>query len=66
MEQEKLTNYIAVWCWQIIALMFLIASFIMFALPRTTATSAFYVSFFLIFVGCEYMSLKRKQELQNE
>ena len=61
-----ITTYLGVWFWQTFAIMFLLTSFIMFALPRTLTTSSFYVSLFLIFVGCEYMSLKRKKELENE
>lgn len=67
MEETKLImTYIGAWCWQILSMLFLVASFIMFALPRTLTTSSFYVALFLIFVGCEFMSMKRKRELQNE
>jgi len=59
-------NYIAVWNWQILALNFLIASFICFALPRTLITSSSYVAFFLIFIGCQFMSLKRKKEMVQD
>jgi len=64
MEEIKLlTNYLGVWFWQILALMFLLTSFIMFALPRTLITQAFYVALFLVFIGCEFMMIKRKREL---
>ncbi len=67
MEEIKfITTYISAWLWQCIALMFLLTSFIMFALPRTLTTQSFYVGLFLIFVGCEYMMLKRKKELVND
>ena len=66
METQIILNYIAIWAWQILAILFLLTSFIMFVLPRTTATQSFYVALFLIFVGCEYMSLRRKKELQDE
>ena len=59
-------TYIATWNWQILALLFLVSSFITFALPRTLITSSIYVAFFLIFICCQYMALKRKKELQNE
>jgi len=59
-------KYISVWNWQITSILFLLSSFIMFALPRSLITSSFYVALFLIFIGCEYMSLKRKRELKNE
>jgi len=60
-----ITKYLGTWFWQIISLMFLLSSFIMFALPRTLSTQSFYVGFFLIFIGCEYMALKRKKELNE-
>ena len=65
-EIELITTYISAWFWQIIALMFLLTGFIMFALPRTLTTSAFYVAMILLFIGCEYKGLKRKKEVQNE
>jgi len=63
---KTLTNYIAVWGWQIMAILFLLFSFLFFALPRTTMTSAFYVACFLVFIGCEFISLKRKRELLED
>ena len=65
-ELKLLTTYISAWAWQIIAMMFLLTALIMFALPRTLKTSAFYVAMILIFIGCQYKSLKRKGEIQNE
>lgn len=67
MDDIKLiTNYISAWGWQIIALMFLLTALIMFALPRTLTTSALYVATILLFIGCEFISIKRKREVQNE
>jgi len=65
-ETKVLIKYISVWGWQILALLFLVSSFFMFALPRTLITQSFYVSFFLIFVICEYFVLIRKREIYNE
>ena len=65
MQEEIIMKYTAIWGWQIISLMFLIASLIFFALPRTLTTSSFYVAFFLIFAGCEFVTLKRKRELTD-
>ena len=63
---KKITLYIAVWGWQIMTIIFLSSSFIFFALPSSTATGVFQVSFFLIFIGCLYMTLKRKREFYND
>ena len=65
-EIETLTEFIAIWFNHIIALMFLLTSLIMFALPRTLRTSVFYVSFFVIFGFWEIMTYRRKKEFQNE
>jgi len=68
MEEQIIiiTKFCSCLFWQLTALLFLIGSFIMFALPRSLITSSFYVALFLIFIICEYMSLKRKRELKNE
>lgn len=59
-----ITNYIAAWGWQILAMMSLLFSFIFMTLEGLMA-DAFYVSLFFVFVGCECMSLKRKKEVQD-
>jgi len=61
-----LTQYTAIWGWQSMAINFLIGSLIVFSLPRTLITQSVYVSLFLLFIACQFMSLKRKKELQNE
>lgn len=63
---KKITLYIAVWGWQIIGMIFLSASFIFFAMPESVAANVFQVSFFLAFVMCLYMTLKRKREFYEE
>ena len=64
---EIIMKYIATWCWQLLAIKFLIGAILLFAMPRTLITQSFYVAFFLIFIGCQYMALKRKKELyENE
>jgi len=61
-----LTNYISSWGWQIIAIIFLIGSTLMFALPRSLITQTFYITFFLIFWVCEFKSLKRQKEVYRD
>lgn len=67
MENEiSLTNYIAAWNWQIISLMFLIASFILITIQQSLSRDVFTVAFFLIFASCQYMSMKRRKEFYDE
>ena len=61
-----LTKYIAVWGWQMISLLFLIGTFILFSLPRTNLTLVFSVAFFLIFGATQFVCSKRRRELENE
>ena len=61
-----LTNYISVWGWQILSLMFLAFSFLFLAIPRNNKSVIFCVVFFLLFGICEYVSIKRKREFENE
>lgn len=60
-----LTRYISVWGWMLISFMFLIGTFIMFALPRTNLTIVFSVAFFLVFGGTQFVATKRRRELEN-
>jgi len=66
MEQELITKYIAVWGWQTLAMLFLSSSLIIFSLPRSLISQSLYVALFLIFAGCQFISLKRKKEIYNE
>ena len=63
---EIMTKYIAAWGWQLLSMIFLSSSIILFSLPRTLITQTMYVAMFLVFVICLFMSLKRKKELFNE
>ena len=64
--EDIIIKYISAWNWQILSILFLLTSLIMFALPRTLSTQSFYIGLFLVFIGCEFMSLKRKKELKDE
>lgn len=61
-----LTAFLSTWFWQILAIQFLCFSFLFFALPRSLVTQVFYISFFLIFIFCEYKSLIRRKKLEGE
>ena len=62
---KSVTSYQAAWSWMILSIMFLISSMVMFALPRSLITSSFYVGFFLIFIICIFMAMKRRAEFNN-
>ena len=63
---STLTKYISVWGWHLTGMVFLCASFIMFALPRTLITKVFYISLFILFGVAEILSHNRRKELENE
>ena len=65
-EIKVLTEYIAIWFNHTMALMFFIASTIMFALPRTLITSTFYLSFFIVFAFWEIKTFRRKRAFEND
>jgi len=65
MDEQNLT-YISSWNWQIISWIFFSTSIILFAIPKTILTSVFSVVFFLLFIGCEYKSFKRREDFYNE
>jgi hypothetical protein len=60
-----LTKYISVWGWMLISIIFLVGTFIMFALPRTNLTIIFSVAFFLVFGATQFVATKRRRELEN-
>lgn len=65
MEEELriLILYIATWGWQIMGIIFLTSSLILFTFPRTIMNISFLVAFFLSFIICEMFSLKRQKEV---
>lgn len=62
-ELTILTNYIASWSYQLLAMFFLSFSMLFLVLPYSLQTAVMQVSFFLIFIFCQYKSLKRKSEV---
>ena len=62
---KKITSYISVWGWQTLGIIFLTTSLVFFALPYSIPSAVFQISFFLIFIWCLYMTLKRKREFYN-
>lgn len=61
-----ITKYIAAWFWQVISIMFLIASLFLFAISANLIGDAMYVAFFLVFIICQFYSFKRRQEFYLE
>ena len=67
MDIELVTKYISAWNWQILAIMFLIASFICFSLPQTYIGNVMSIAFLFVFFICEAISIKRRREVfENE
>ena len=60
-----ITNYIAAWGWQILAIMSLFFSFMFLTISDTLMANAFYIALFFVFVFCEFKSLSRKKEVQD-
>lgn len=67
MERELLlTNYISIWNWNILAIIFFSFSLLFFAMEDTLMTIVFSISFFAGFIIAEFMMLLRRKELNNK
>lgn len=60
-----ITNYVGIWGWQLIAILFLCSSLIIFSLQRTLITSSIYVGLFILFGIAEIISFRRRKEFEN-
>jgi len=67
-ETKIITTFISAWAWQILAMLFLCSSLIVFAISqtRTLVSSLIFFITFLLFVGCEFASLRRKKKVLEE
>lgn len=66
MEKENITmQYISVWSWHIIAIVFLTSAFIVVFSGKSLGNNVMFVVFILAWVVCELFSLMRKQKLEN-
>lgn len=65
-DVKLITDYIAVWGWQLMGIIFLTSSFVLFALPATLSGSVFAVAFLLVSAGVFFMSFKRRRELYED
>ena len=65
-ETILITNYIAAWGYQILAIMSLFFSFMFLTISTSVMAGAFYIALFFIFVFCEYKSFKKRQEVIGE
>jgi len=61
-----ITDYISIWCWQLITLLFFIAFIIEFSLPMRLFTAVMTIAFFITFALCLYKVFKKKGEFFNE
>jgi len=63
MDNELITKFISTWNWQLLAMMFLIASFITSSLPITYIGRVMSIAFLLVFFICEAIVIKRRKEV---
>lgn len=66
MNDAFLTNYMAAWNWQILSFICLSTFIILIASTNNLVGIIFGVAFFISFVGCQFMSHKRKREVYND
>jgi len=60
-----LTSYLSAWFWQILSLMFLSFSILLYSIERSTMTIVFFVSFFCLFIIAEFISMRRRKEFEE-
>ncbi|HJX50110.1 MAG TPA: hypothetical protein VJ438_01475 [Candidatus Nanoarchaeia archaeon] len=63
---ETLTLYISAWNWQILAMIFLMFTLLFLTIVKTLSSVVFTLVGIILFVGCEYISLKRRGEFFEE
>jgi len=63
---KEINLYISAWMWQIISIIFLTASLMLFAMPRNLRSATLYVACFLVFMGCQLITFRRKKLLEDE
>ena len=65
-ETKLITTFISSWGWQILAMLFLTSSLILFSIERTGISRILFIVLFLLFIGCEFKSLIRKRDVMEE
>lgn len=68
MEEEVkiITDYFAIWGWQLIATLFLIASLITFAMPENISQKLIFVIFLASFIVFQFISFKKKNDFYKQ
>lgn len=66
MDEYHIVHYFGIWGWQIIALIFLVGSLIMVALPLAPVTIGLTIAMALMFMFCESMVFRRRRQFLNE
>lgn len=62
-DWELITKYVSTWNYQILAMLFLLTTIILMALPRTLFTAVMSIACFVLFLVFEIVCFKRKGEL---
>jgi len=66
MTEQLIFDYISVWGWVLLSMIFLVGGLVVFSLPNNLITNAISVSLIVSSLGCFAMVIKRKKELRNE
>lgn len=68
MEKETwiLTKFISAWGWQVISMIFLVGTIIIFGSEKILYRQVFITSFFILFAVAQFVSLKRKREVYED
>ena len=62
----KNAQYIRAWMYQLLAMLFLCTSLVLYAMPRTTQTSILSVGVFLVFIWCQFTAYTSKIEFETK
>lgn len=62
-NEEIIPKFISAWNWQLMAIIFLVGSLIVFSMPRTLFSLVVGIAFFFIFIICESITIKRRREV---
>ena len=63
MDIKLIYKFISAWNWQLMAIMFLVASLVTFSMPLTYIGRVMSIAFLMIFFVCEGISIKRRREV---
>ena len=63
---KLITDYISIWCWQLITILFFLATVIEFSFPVSWFSGTFGLAFCMTFMLSLYKVFKKKGEFFNQ